>query len=129
MNVFVKLTVLSNFRHRSIRMSATVDARWAEEEQKAKPSLNMAILRVLGPQFRWGYIIGGIDGLLTTVARPLLLRELIDTIGRGTPASPQDSGRLMGLMIAILILEGWFVALEMRNLKHAAANSFNLFAK
>jgi hypothetical protein len=42
-----------------------------------------------------------------TVARPLLLRELINTIGRGTPASPGDAGWLMGAMVAILIVEGW----------------------
>jgi hypothetical protein len=41
------------------------------------------------------------------VARPLLIRALIETIQRGTPASTTDTVWLIVSMMVLLLVEGW----------------------
>ena len=82
------------------KIGSEITSLWADERTKPAPSLRRALVRLLRQQIIWGYSFGIVDGILSCVARPLVLRRLIQAIESEQPVDDGE-GVLLLLMVTM----------------------------
>lgn len=85
-----------------------MDALWSAEVQKEqkKPRLNRAVLRLIWRQLVLSSGIAMLVGVLSTVARPLILREIVNEIATGQ-VELDEAALLLVQLALVVFVEGW----------------------
>lgn len=82
-----------------------MERMWSKELRERQPSLLRAILGMLGKDIAIGSIWGVMNGLLATVARPLVLRAVVNELVSDT-LTPAGTAMLLALLSLVVLLEG-----------------------
>ena len=90
------------------KIGAEITRLWADERTKPAPSLRRALGRLLRQQILWGYAFGIVDGILSCVARPLVLRRLIQAIESEQPVDGGEGVLLILMVSFVVFVEAWF---------------------
>ena len=86
-----------------------MDEIWVAEQQRnpGAPSLGGAVFRLLRLQVVAGSVLAFCQGLLTTVARPLILRYIIQAVTDDDDVDLNDVVLLLVGLAAVVFIEGW----------------------
>ncbi len=104
---------------REVERTAAVEAAAALKGRRrapALPSLWRVICRLSWPYLLIGLLMSAVQGIVTTVARPLLIRQLVLMLQQG--ASIHDELLMVAYLSIALLVEGWSGAA----LKHALSD-------
>jgi ABC-type multidrug transport system fused ATPase/permease subunit len=94
----------------SVPLSERAERLWQEEVQSGKKNFWRVIWRMQPVDCVAGFIVSVLEGLLNTVARPLLLQAVIKQVMRSTEDTSDDDDAksllLVGIFAVIVFLEG-----------------------
>lgn len=114
-------------KFRSVVVEEQIEELWAAERSTAKPSLTRAMWLLLRTQAVVGWLVAILSGALSTVGRPLILREIVNTVSQtGTDKEvPLDRAVFLLVTLATVVLfEGWLGTLYRHLLADDLGTSF-----
>ena len=111
----------SKFDSKSVH--ARISALWEQEKHKPAPSLTAVILRLLRSKLWVGVSVSAFQGFVTTIARPLVLRAIINELEADDLTFDEITLWLSALGMTVFV-EGWLGVLYRHLLSEDMGTTF-----